>query len=469
MLTYDLTKAKGPLYLFIYECIKKDVNNGILKADEKMPSKRLLAENLGVSTITVENAYEQLIGEGYLYSVEKKGYYVAKIRENQAGKKEEAQRRAILMPKEMPEDIYDFSANQTEPESFPFSVWAKLTRKVLASGKNELLAKSFSGGVRPLREAIAGHLSSFRGMSVAPDQIIVGAGTEYLYGMLVKLLGRDKTYCLATPGYGKTTDIYESCGAKCVFIGMDEMGLRSDELESSGADIVHVSPTHHYPTGITMPVSRRYELLSWADSDKERYIIEDDYDSEFRLKGKPIPSLQSIDTRGRVIYLNTFSKSLSTTIRISYMVLPVELTERYYRDLGFYSCTVPTFEQYVLASFIDEGYFEKHINRMRLYYARKRKKILEIIESIFSEDECFAVEHDTGLHFILKVNTKLSDRELEERLYKRKIRLQSLISFYREPVPDKHMFMLNYSGLDMEKLPQALEIVKKIAIEGESG
>ena len=151
------------------------------------------------------------------------------------------------------------------------------------------------------------------------------------------------------------------------------------------------------------------------------------------------------------------------------MVLPVELTERYYRDLGFYSCTVPTFEQYVLASFIDEGYFEKHINRMRLYYARKRKKIFEIIESIFSEDECFAVEHDTGLHFILKVNTKLSDRELEERLYKRKIRLQSLISFYREPVPDKHMFMLNYSGLDMEKLPQALEIVKKIAIEGESG
>ena len=199
--------------------------------------------------------------------------------------------------------------------------------------------------------------------------------------MLTYHLDQEKIYCLENPGHKKVAQIYAANGVERRFVELDESGISALGLQESGADIAHISPTHHFPTGITMPVSWRYELLAWASGAEDRYIIEDDYDSEFRLSGKPIPSLQSIDVSEKVIYMNTFSKSLASTIRISYMVLPVHLANRFYRDLAFYSCTVSSFEQYTLARFIREGYFEKHINRMRLYYARQRKAILSCIES----------------------------------------------------------------------------------------
>ena len=204
-------------------------------------------------------------------------------------------------------------------------------------------------------------------MNVDPDQIIVGAGTEYLYGLLVKLLGTDKVYCVEDPGYKKISQIYECNNAKCLPVQMDEQGISVELIKKANAQIAHISPTHHFPTGITMPVNRRYELLAWANESSDRYIIEDDYDSEFRMNGHPIPPILSIDACEKVIYINTFSKSLTSTIRISYMVLPEHLANEFYRRLSFYSCTVSTFEQYTLARFISEGYFEKHINRMRLH------------------------------------------------------------------------------------------------------
>ena len=463
MLTYDFTKATGALYKYLYKCIKEDINSGKLGKNEKMPSKRTLAKNLGISTITVENAYDQLIGEGYMYAIPKKGYYVSDI----SGIMEIAIPEKLTESEEklpdIKKDTYDFSSNYTEPDNFPFSVWTKLMRENMAEKKQELLKDLSNRGVLLLREAIANYLLSFRGMNVKPSQIVVGAGTEYLYELLIKLLGKDKIYCMENPGYKKITQIYKSNDIECRYANMDENGVSVEELALSGANIAHISPTHHFPTGITMPVSRRYEILAWANKKEGRYIIEDDYDSEFRLNGRPVPPLQSIDACGKVIYMNTFSKSLTPTIRISYMVLPKHLSDEFNEKLSFYSCTVSTFEQYTLAEFIKRGYFEKHINRMRLYYVRKRHSVLEHINECFDKDECRIIENDSGLHFILELETDLRDKDLEDKLSDRHIRLQALTDFYQmSDMEDKHRFILNYSSLDMERLDEALHVIKAV-------
>lgn len=463
MLTYDLNKADGPLYRGLYNCIKDDILSGKLCNNEKMPSKRALANNLGVSTITVENAYDQLIGEGYLYSIPKKGYFVSDISDLRINNAPIQKILNIEKGNDAEDIFFDFSSNKTESADFPFSVWAKLMRDTISLKEKELLTVSPCEGVKELRAAIANHLSSFRGMNVDPDQIIVGAGTEYLYSLLIQLLGMEKTYCLENPGYKKLISIYNSNGVTCKYVNMDDKGIMADELRMSGADIVHISPTHHFPTGITMPVSRRYELLVWANEAEGRYIIEDDYDSEFRLNGKPIPPLQSIDACEKVIYMNTFSKSLTSTIRISYMVLPEHLVNKYYRTLSFYSNTVSTFEQYTLAAFISQGYFEKHINRMRLRYGRKRARILDTIQHIFDEKQYRVIENDSGLHFLLEFHTKMPDVDIQKKCLEKKIRIGTISDYYMDGVTrNRHQFILNYSGLNMDNLESALVTLKKI-------
>lgn len=466
MLSYNLAQEKGPLYKTLYKFIREDIQNGKLKANEKMPSKRALAKNLGISTISIENAYEQLISEGYLYSVPKSGYFVCKIeniRKLSLPKANEKNHAAQENNQEKSENLFDFSSNQIEKSNFPFSVWAKLLRETISTRENNLLEVSPCGGVKELQAAIANHLESFRGMSVNPHQIIVGAGTEYLYGLLIKLLGSEKTYCIENPGYRKLQQIYESNNVKCIPVDMDEKGLSVKELRKSSAQIAHISPTHHFPTGIFMPVSRRYEILTWASEDENHYVIEDDYDSEFRLKGKPAPSLYSMDVFGKIIYLNTFSKSLTSTIRISYMILPEKLAELFYKKLSFYSCTVSTFEQYTLSSFISQGYFEKHINRMRLHYGKRRNQVMEIIRTRFKEDQCKIIENESGLHFILQFNTKLSDQQVKKRLREKGIIISSITDFYMTPCRQNlHQFILNYSNINVRELDSALEKIKTI-------
>lgn len=461
MITYDLSSVEGPMYKAIYELVKKDICDGKIAPLEKLPSKRALAKNLGLSVITVENAYDQLIAEGYVYAETKRGYYVSELTGISKVKTPTPARLNITKPKKNENIVFDFSSNKTESENFPFSIWAKLMRETISRRESELLVSSPCEGVYELRSAIANHLSSFRGMAVDPDQIIIGAGTEYLYSLIIKLLGNDKIYCIEDPGYKKLKLIYESNGAVCRYAAMDSQGILVEELNRAGADIAHISATHHFPTGITMPVSRRYELLAWANECDGRYIVEDDYDSEFRLNGKPIPPLQSIDACGKVIYMNTFSKSLTSTIRISYMVLPERLANLFYEKLSFYSCTVSTFEQYTLAAFIGEGYFEKHINRMRLHYGRKRAKILEIIRAGFSEDELTIIENDSGLHFLLKFNTTISDGDIKRRLAARGIKIVPVTDYSMgEHIEDKHQFVLNYSNMQPEELENAINIIK---------
>lgn len=460
MLTYDLSQVpKGALYEHLYKFIRNDIKNGVLKAGEKLPSKRTLAKNLGVSTITVESAYAQLMSEGYVYSLPKRGYYIAKI-DTTAQLPATEKSTPILLPTDNTQYAIDFSNNQTDPSCFPFATWKKLLRETIAENSHALMEKSPAGGVYELREAIANHLHAFRGIEVSPDQIIVGAGTEYLYGLLIQLFGRDKVYCAENPGYKKVPQIYRAQGVECRFADMDESGISVNGLRQVGADIAHIGPTRQFPTGITMPVSRRYELLAWASEDDNRYIIEDDYDSEFRLQGKPIPTLQGLDAGGKVVYLNTFAKSLSSTVRISYMVLPVALANRFYEELGFYACTVSNFEQFTLARFINEGYFEKHINRMRLYYIRQRQAVLDAISASRLNGHCDIIEQDSGPHVILALHTHRSDHAIQNALALHGIHLAALSEYYDIHQPKaSHRFLLSYSNLSTNTLIDALNII----------
>ncbi len=454
MLTYSFDNRGGDsLYEYLYKQIKGDILAFRLAPNEKLPSKRALAKHLNISVITVEGAYGQLLAEGYIYSQPKSGYYVSPIN------------AAVAPPTEAPSSasndgsatvFADFVGSHSEKSSFPFPTWARLMRETMSDSPEKLMVRSPSAGVKELREAIAEHLYSFRGMKVRPEQIVVGAGTEYLYGLIIQLLGRDRRYAVEDPGYSKISRIYAANEVDCAYIPMDAQGVDPSALGSSGADVLHISPSHHFPSGIVTPVSRRYELLSWACSAPERYIIEDDYDSEFRLLGKPIPPLRSIDVLGKVIYINTFSKSLSSTIRISYMVLPEALMEEYKRRLSFYSCTVSNFDQYTLAAFIRSGQLEKHINRMRSLYRTRRDTLISCIKAQERYHLVQIKEEDAGLHFLLEVQTELSDKEIVSRCRDKGLRLSCLSEYYHQSPGDSRTLLINYSGLDSELIPEAV-------------
>ncbi len=464
MLTYTFnTKSNIPLYEQLYKLLRTDIASGALAGGTRLPSRRSFAANLGVSTITVENAYAQLVAEGYIYTLPKKGYFVSEIGPTTAEIYDiQDEPPEILLPVEEKEAPFipltaDFTSNQTANDIFPFSIWSRLIREVLSDSRYDLLTNSPPGGVLELRQAIAEHLHDFYGMRISPDQVIIGAGTEYLYGILIQLLGFDLRYGVEDPGYRKISRIYQSHHVKCSFIPMDHHGVRLDDLENEQVDVIHISPSHQFPTGITMPAARRYALLKWAAGKEDRWIIEDDYDSEFRLTGQPIPPLMSIDNRDKVIYINTFTKTLSSTVRISYMVLPPCLVERYYRKLSFYSCTVSTFEQYTLAAFISKGYFEKHINRARNDYRARRNALLETIRLSPLAPYVTVSGEDAGLHFLMTVGTGLSDDAFRKKAKEKGILLNALSGYYQSPPDDlRHIFVINYTSVGADAVEPAI-------------
>ena len=469
MLTYHFRdKKEGSLYLQLYAFMKEDILAGRLAADYKLPSRRAFAKNLGISIVTVETAYEKLMAEGYIYSMPKRGYYVSRIDRSGLPKERPADPHGPALVSDLDRgenaDIrYDFVNNAVLPELFPFSTWARTMRGVITEQSRELVERSPGGGIRSLREALADHLLEFRGMYVDPGQIIVGAGTEYLYGLILQLLGRDRLYAVEDPGYAKISKIYRAGGVGVCHLPLDSHGISVSALEERGAEIVHISPSHHFPTGIVMPASRRYELLSWACAREGRYIIEDDYDSELRMDGKPVPTLRSMDPADKVIYINTFTKSLASTIRIAYMVLPVRLAKRFYKDLGFYSCTVSNFQQYTLARFIETGSFGNHINRMRRYYKKLRDSLLRQIQSSDAFSRCRIMEEDAGLHFLLKTDTSLSDRELKEKALGLGVRISCLSDYYL--CPDKApggILLVNYSGIEPSLIEEAVRTLGQV-------
>ena len=445
MLTYELKKSPGvPLYEALYRCIRADILSGKLAPDTKLPSKRALAEHLEVSKITVETAYGQLLEEGYIRSQQKVGYFVEPILQKTP---------APVAPVSREEPGPDTGAG---PEKFPFSVWSRLQREVLLDYGEKLLLPLHNQGSPELRRAIADHLAQFRGMRVDPGNILVGAGTDFLYNLLIQLLGRDKIYAVEEPGYDKIRKIYAAGGVACVGAEMDGRGVIPEKLGE--AQVLHISPAHHFPLGLVTPLSRRQELLRWA-AERDGYIIEDDYDSEFRFDAHPVPTMMSLDGSGRVVYMNTFSKSLAPSIRISYMVLPEGMMQAFRERLGFYSCTVSSFEQMTLARFLSRGHFEKHINRMRRFYRARRNRILEILRSCSYAHRLTIREEDAGLHFLLSVDTDLTDDELVALCAEAGLAVRALSSFYHGPTPEQvaHCLVINYATLREEELEAALK------------
>lgn len=453
MLTYNMdNRQELPLYDYLYRCIKNDILSGRISVGEKLPSKRSLAKHLNISVITVENAYAQLLLEGYITSCEKKGYFV-----NDTGCAPQAS--CLIRPKAEEEFEYayfaDLKSNRIRRNRFPFSTWAKLLRDTLSERPEQLLKTVPYNGVYELRLALAEFLHEFRGMQVLPSQIVICSGTDSMYGRLFCLLD-DATWAVENIGSQKITGLYDMYHAKWKSVPRDEYGVDMNSLYESGCNVVHVSPAQHFPIGTVMPVKRRTELLEWADR-KGYYIIEDDYDSEFWYQGKPAPTLYSLDGNGRVIYFNTFSKTLIPSLRISYMVLPYELAQRYEEGLSFYSGTVPSMEQYALARFISEGYFERHINHMRNYFKSQRGSLFEAVKESPLGGISHIYENSSGTYFLLELDTKLADKELVTRIREKDINVACTSEYMAQPHGDTHTLVINYCGVYAERIKETVQ------------
>lgn len=395
MQTYTLDRSgASPLYEQLYRALKADILSGALPGGSRLPSGRALAEHLGLSRVTVETAYAQLLAEGYLTSRPRAGYFVEQ-----------------LTPQELPPRVSEPEAQPPEPETaqsrsaqlFPFSVWARLMRGVLLDRRQELLRPAPDAGLPALRQAVAAELYRQRGVHVSPEQVYIGAGAEYFYNLLIQFFGHGRVYALENPGHRKIARVYQANQVAVRPIGMDADGVIPELLEQSGAEVLHISPSHHYPTGTVTPITRRQALMRWLTAQPGRYLIEDDYDSEFRFSGLPIPTIQSMDRSGRVIYMNTFSRTISPSLRISYMILPRTLLPQWQAAMGFYSCTVPSFEQMTLTRFLAEGYFEKHLSRMKKHYRAVRAQLFSVLHTPQAVRQCAVHDTDAGLHLVLEL------------------------------------------------------------------
>ena len=459
MLTIDFDDSKS-LYEQLYTYIREEIESGKIAHGEKLPSKRALSAHLKVSVVTVETAYSILAAEGYIYSVPGSGFYAENIPARSNG---EAARPVILKPP-TPVKGYavDFSTNRADTSLFPFSVWAKLSREILSAGGEELLNSCSGKGAYCLRQAIADYLHSFRGLTVHPEQIVVGAGSEYLTGLLIQLLGRDKCYGVEDPGYVKTHRVFSANCSKVLPISVDGSGARLDSLTAQGIQAAHITPSHHFPLDTVMPAARRHEILAWALASPDRCIIEDDYDSDFRLSGRPVPTLQSLDRSSRVIYLNTFTKSLAPSMRIGYMVIPPELLERFDEKLGFYACTVPVFEQLILADFLKRGYFERHVSRLRKLYLSRREHFLKSLENSPLSKMLEVKSSGGGTHLLLRATKGHGERELVDRAAGEGVRVYGLSEYYSfGPSPAEGMVIAGYSGMSTQDISRGIAALER--------
>ena len=454
MLTYDLSKRKGSsIYEYLYKCIKEDILNGKILAGDKLPSKRTFAKHLGVSTATVENAYSQLLLEGYVTSVEKSGFYVNQL-ENPKQKAKE--KRPKPLEEEFEYSFFsDLRSNRLQRANFPFSTWARLMRYTISSHDEALLKTVPFNGIYELREALCNYLADNKGMKVEPYQIFVGSGTEYLYARLI-LLFRSEKWAIENIGNQKIANIYDMYNAAWSFVDTDENGPLIDSLVKENSNIVHISPANNFPLGNIMQVKRRQELLAWAAAGPDRFILEDDYDSEFRYKGAPILPVYSMDTEGKVIYMNTFSKTLIPSLRISFMVLPPALVERYLKKLSFYSGTVSSIEQYTLAHFIRDGYYERHINHMRNYFRSIRDDLISEIEHSPIKEIATIIEPSAGTHFLLKLDTEKPDCRLKAEIKAKDIDVAALSDYLLTKNQDTHTLVINYCGIHRDRIHETV-------------
>ena len=449
--TVSLDKnSKTPLYEQLYSHIANEILSKSLQENERMPSKKSLSAHLGISINTIETAYSLLVQEGYLRAMPRSGYYVCRI-EAPIGKAVSYTKKQT----ESPRYRIDFKTNGIDFEAFPFTTWSKLSKEIMYSNP-KLLSSGDPQGDYELRISIAKYLHEFRGVNCDPDQIIIGAGIEYLLILLSKILGSDAVYAIENPGYKKTCNILKSSRGRINYIDIDSDGMMIDMLKKTDSNIACITPSHQFPTGAIMPIGRRFELLSWADEKSDRYIIEDDYNSEFNFSARPIPAVQGLSQNSKVIYMSTFSRTLAPSIRIAYMVLPAPLLEIYQKDFGMYSSTVSRFEQHTLNKFISEGYFQRHLNRIKNIYKKRRDLMIANLKTLPYPIEIYG-EH-AGLHLLVKVKDA---KKITDTAQKHGIRIYDLDDyFFMQPQKNHNTLVIGYASCSEEDINELIDIMK---------
>lgn len=474
--------AKAPLYEKIYEFIKKEIVDGKISKGEKLPSTRLLAKNLSVSRSTVEMSYDQLLAEGYIEAKPCRGYFVCDIEElyqleqrrpasdelnlkNQFVKVQMVQQSGIKAPEAVKRQEIDFSPYSIDTQNFPYNIWRKLHKNVLLDDREEILLSGDGQGDYELRVAIADYLHQARGVNCDATQIVIGAGNEYLEILLAQVLGEKKTVLMDDPTYLQAYRTFCNMGYIVKNIPNEHGSMPVGAVRKENPDILYVMPSHQFPLGTVMPLKHRLELLKWASEKEGRYLIEDDHDSEYRYKGKPIPSLQSIDHDEKVIYLGTFSKSIAPSLRISYMVLPQHLLKRYQNSCGFYSTTVSKIQQEVLREFIRGGYFGRHLNKMRGIYKNKHDFLVSELKKRPWVEQIAG--DNAGLHVLVQVNTTMTEQELCKKAAEQGIKLMGISEHYiHKPSALKPVLLLGYGKPEEEKILEGLQRLDEIIETG---
>ena len=458
------THSKIPLYQQIYDYIREEIRRRQILPGERLPSSRSLSSYLQVSRSTVELAYEQLVSEGYLESIPYRGYFACEMEElyHIEGMQRESE---VVREERKAEYRWDFAVSGIEPGGFPHNAWKKISKDVLNHADPELFQLGDSQGEYGLREAIANYLHHARGVNCRPSQIIVGAGNDYLLMLLSVIFGEKKKIAMENPTYQSAFRCFQSLGHTICPVPLDEAGMDRKALEASGAQIAYVMPAHQFPMGTVMPLKRRMALLAWAAREEGRYLLEDDYDSEFRYKGKPIPALQGFDQGQRVIYLGTFSRAIAPSIRVSYMVLPEHLLEQYQECCGFYACTVPNLMQQAICQFMQEGYFEKNLNRMRAIYKSKHDYMLAELKKYSWVREIMG--ENSGLHLLVEVDTDCSEQDVIEACAEQQIRVYGLSEYYisQNPKREYPILLLGYGGLTEGQIADGLQMIDGILAE----
>ncbi len=461
-MTFQIQTGGGiRLYQQIYQHIKGEIKDGKLLSGERLPSTRFLAEYLQVARSTVDYAYGQLLSEGYIESRPCKGYFVCPLEDLLQLDSDMKKRGSCCGEEVQTGQAYaiDFSPYDIDMTGFPFGVWKRITKNILTYANSDLFAKGEAQGDYQLRQTICRYLHSSRGVDCVPEQIIVGAGNDYLLLLLEKILGPHMRIAMENPTYKRSYRILRSFAYDIITVEMDECGMRADKLEQWDVQAAYVMPSHQFPTGTVMPIGRRMELLKWAGSGSDRYLIEDDYDSEFRFRGKPIPALLASDAHGRVIYIGTFSKAIAPAIRVSFMVLPDKLLRKYRADCAFYSCTVSRIDQSILNAFIGEGYFERHLNKMRKIYRAKHELLLECLGDM---RETFQIAgENAGLHLLLTAKDPIGERELVQRAAQCGVRVYGLSESMVEEAPDSRTVLLGFGGLGEQKIREGVTLLRQ--------
>ncbi|MEK4227861.1 MocR-like pyridoxine biosynthesis transcription factor PdxR [Solibacillus sp. FSL H8-0538] len=450
LLTLDKNNNK-PLYEQLYIGIKEAIIHQQLAMGTKLPSKRQLADFLNISQTTVELSYAQLLAEGYISSKPRVGFFVEAL--DELPYVEKAAPLSITASPLVEQYVYDFTPGKIDEDAFPFAIWRKYAKEVIDESSKELLQVGHRQGERELRQQIMMYLYQSRGILCTPEQIVIGSGTEHLLPMILRLFDDDSKLAIENPGYSAIPRIH--LNNRALPVAVDEDGLVVDELEQTAANLVYITPSHQFPTGAVLSAARRTQLLKWAAGLDNRYIIEDDYDSEFRYIGKPIPALQGLDQNDKVIYMSTFTKSLMPSLRVAYFVLPAALIPRYKEIFSYYSATVPRFDQHILANFMQDGHFSKHLNRMRKIYRKKHDKLIQVLTKNYPS---ITITGDVaGMHILISVPHEKSSTELKQRAKEAGIHLYSIDDYLIKPIHYEHpTFLIGFGGILLEEIEQAI-------------